>query len=225
MKNLITVATQEITKRKNDWLDDLKTETSIDDILAKWHYRGLIPASSKHKEWASVQELKNYLLKRTNKRYAKEVEEKVNRINTVYDSKDIESIKISMEWKKSQMWGMNPRAEAVVIYKDGGGERFESGSIGGCGYDKGSTAVAECLNQINGLLKRLYKEKNKNTDIDNRELFGYGSGSQLLPCFEGGVGVSCYDQIMSKIKLDFQTIASGKTYDVYTVSKRAKKAA
>jgi len=223
MKNLRTAITRELRNRKNEWIKDLKEYTDIQSILDKWQYRDRIPTSSKNKAWSGVEELRAYLINRIEKAYEKDLSREMLRIDTVMGADDIVSIIVSIEWKKSQMWGSNPRAEAKVTYKDHTCERFDSGSIGGCGYDKTSTAVANCLNQVNGLLKRMYKVKNANITTDNRELFGYGSGSGILPGIEGGVGVSCYDKIMAKVKLSFNNTASGKSFDVYTISKRTKK--
>jgi len=95
-----------------------------------------------------------------------------------------------------------------------------SGSIGGCGYDKLSTAVAECLNQVNAVLRPLYLMKDKHTGKKNHEYLGYGSGYGILPNFEGGVGVSCYPRIFENVGYEFKTIASGKTFDVFTITKK-----
>ena len=72
---------------------------------------------------------------------------------------------------------------------------------------------------MDGLLKLLYRAKNKATDQRNRDLIGYGSGYSMLPSFEGGVGVSCYYQILEYIGLKFTHVANGKTFDVYKISK------
>ena len=123
------------------------------------------------------------------------------------------------------MWGANPNAECWYSYKDAEGNHrsgyVTSGSIGGCGYDKGSTAVAMCLNQINEVLKPLYVIKNNVVPMEqqNRDIFGYGSGYGILPSIEGGVGVSCYPKIFKSIGYKFTTQASGKTFDVYTITK------
>jgi len=115
------------------------------------------------------------------------------------------------------MWGSNPTATAFVC---GVGE-LSSGSIGGCGYDKQSTAVANVLNQIPQFKKLMFelKDKPKNAKLKNREVFGYGSGYGILPNFEGGVGVSCYDRIFNAIGYEFKTLSIGKTFDVYQISK------
>jgi len=126
------------------------------------------------------------------------------------------------------MWGSNPRAEASYVYINEGKTLYNdvySGSIGGCGYDKESTAVANCLNKIPQLMKALYEKKNKeykptNKESDlNRNIFGYGSGYGIFPNFEGGVGTSCYPDIFKAIGFKFSKTASGKTFDVYTIEK------
>lgn len=62
-------------------------------------------------------------------------------------------IHVSVDWKKSRTWGSNPTAEVWLSYdccKKGGGSAYaKSASIGGCGYDKRSTAVSEALSKLN----------------------------------------------------------------------------
>ncbi len=219
MKNLKAAVTRELKGRAKENKETIQALETIEDLLSKWHIKDLIPSSSKGRAWTSANELKTYLFARIDKRLAKSIEDKVNRIDTVYSGQDVKSIIITMDWKNSRMWGSNPKAEAKVSYKDGTCSHFESERVGGCGYDKGSTAVAQCLNQVNGLLKKLYKVKNKSMQIDNRELIGYGSGYGILPSIEGGVGVGCYDSIMKSIGLKFETIASNKHVDVYSISR------
>lgn len=218
MKNLIKQTEKSFKLNRMQFITGLKGLKEISEILNTWRYSDLIPVSSKKRNWANIKELKDYIIKRYDLKYTKQLNKEIERINTVFNSQDVDSIKISVEWKKSAMWGNNPSAEIRVYYKDGSSDNFCSGSIGGCGYDKECTAVANCLNQCNGLLKPMYIKKNSKIKVDNRELFGYGSGYGLRPYFEGGVGTSCYYKILESIKGKFQKIASGKTYDVYTIT-------
>jgi hypothetical protein len=121
------------------------------------------------------------------------------------------------------MWGNNPTAEAEVYtdYRD----VYNSGSIGGCGYDKESTAVANVLNQSNEVLKLLYTLKNKkcNVELKNNDMFSYGAGYGITPSIEGGVGVSCYNRIFNKVGYKFSKVSSGKTFDVYKIEKLTAK--
>jgi len=219
MNNLKQAIKRKYKENRKKFIEGLKEETQISDILSKWIYNDLIPISSKNKDWNSKRELTDYLLKRYNKNENKSLDQKLNKVDTIKNSKAIDSITITIEWKKSRTWGSNPRAEAQVNYKDNYSDRFYSSSIGGCGYDKESTALAQVLNQVNGLLKLLYKAKNKATDKRNSDLIGYGSGYGILPSLEGGVGVSCYYGIMKHIGLKFEHIVNGKTFDVYKISK------
>ena len=70
----------------------------------------------------------------------------------------------------------------------------------------------EVLNEYLPLKELLYnyKEKylfeNKLTQVNNRDIFGYGSGYGILPYFEGGVGVSSYYKIFNTIGLEFKQV-------------------
>lgn len=105
---------------------------------------------------------------------------------------------------------------SVESWTNGG--RF-NGHAGGYGYDKTSAAVAEAFNKDDVMLKVLYdlKEKglsggqddNSDTSItrhDNRYIIGYGSGYSVLPYYEGGVGIECYQSILNKAGYNFQVI-------------------
>jgi len=196
---------------------------TVESILNKWNLTQYMTNGAKAKEW-TLEKLKAYVLKRYNDAKDKDLLKKVAQIETISKSGDFISAKIQVEWKKSQMWGSNPSAELWLSFRNNTGNMdslyFTSGSIGGCGYDKLSTAVANVINQANPILKQLYELKESNPNTDNRELFGYGSGYGSLPHIEGGVGVSCYPAIFDKIGFEFKSIASGKTFDVFTIIKK-----
>ncbi len=216
--NIFAAIQADIEKEFQSFVSGLDKVKTVKELLSNWYYNELITASKKKHNW-ELQELKSYLIDRRKKADAKKIDAKLTHLLTVENSPELNSIDISIEWKKSAMWGSNPRATARVRTLDNGYNSYESGSIGGCGYDKQSTAVAEVVNQSNSLLKALYTVKDANVATNNRELFGYGSGSGILPRIEGGVGVSCYPAIFEKIGFKFKTVASGKTFDVYSISK------
>lgn len=189
------------------------------DMLSKWFYRQLLPKGKDMSRY-DLKQLKEYLIERSTKKTEKQIAEKRAKMQRIMEAKAVKSIVISVEWKPSRMWGSNPKAEAKVCFEDGYCELFNSGSIGGCGYDKLSTAVAEVLRQIDGITKLMYAIRNKNTKKELRDLFGYGAGYGLLPRIEGGVGVNCYPRIMEKIGFTFKTTASGKSFDVFTIEKK-----
>jgi hypothetical protein len=219
MKNLINAITAENRKQLELFIHDVNDVKDKSVLTAKYsYYYGLLPRG-KDTSKMSLEELRAYLIQRKEKAVNKQIEREVNRIKTVMSAGKLTEIKVSVEWSKSH----NPTAEAWCSYigKDGNhnSHYVKSGSIGGYGYDKLSTAVANVLNQLNEVLMPLYELKNKNIACDNRELFGYGSGYGILPSFEGGVGVSCYPRIFEKIGFKFNHIASGKSFDVFTINK------
>lgn len=134
---------------------------------------------------------------------------------------------ITIEWKKSRMWGLNPTA-----FTNYG---FYGSSIGGCGYCKKSTATAQALNDYLPIIRLMYIKKNKELGhrkevyIDqngfenksergiNHFLFGYGSGYDVLPRFEGGVGVESHRGIIEKIGLKWDVIADTDHVNVYLI--------
>lgn len=151
------------------------------------------------------------------------------------NQKPIESMTVTIEWKKSRMWGHNPTAEAEIRFKDGTFKRSASYNCSGCGYDKESTVLAYAFNDY--LLYKLYT-KRKWTDSINGEKtnhpYGvyyysgktgetYESGHITKPRYNGGVGVSCYRDIGKFIGGKFEKIASGRTFDVYKYTDRKSK--
>jgi hypothetical protein len=225
MKNIIKAIEAQEKARLNNFITDLEKVNEPNRAeLDRWFYLELLPKGKSLKD-LSLQDAKSYLIKRKEKQVFKSIERQVSQVLTIGKAGQFIEARISIEWKKSKMWGSNPSAECVYSYRDADGNlrsnRVLSGSIGGCGYDKESTAVAKCLNQINEILKLLYTIKNESTNESNHNLLGYGSGYGITPSIEGGVGVSCYPSIFSKLGYEFKTIASGKTFDVYTITKKA----
>jgi hypothetical protein len=137
-------------------------------------------------------------------------------------------VSISVEWKRSSTWGVNPTA--TVRTDDG----VYTGSASGCGYDKESAAVASALNRSPAVMRVLYALKEKGladgqsefcasacTKVDNRDICGYGAGYSVVPAFEGGVGVSCFWSIFQRCGYTTRCAASGKSFDAYTVERKA----
>lgn len=157
------------------------------------------------------------LLKFIEKKRLNEIEEELNFINSVEEADDFKNdLVITIEWKKSRMWGSNPKA-----YTNYG---FESESIGGCGYCKTSTATAYALNSHKPILKLLYtmeeKRLNKKIKTDRRDFIGYGSGYYALPKFEGGVGVSSHEMIIKNLGLNWKCVTDTTSTDVFLINKK-----
>ena len=215
--NLANAVTEQHKTRLNEFTETLNTETEVKTILTHWRYTELFTPVTKKRVW-EIEPLKAYLTERKAKAQDKELQKELTRIQTVFNAPELLEITISIEWKRSQMWGSNPNATASE-HTTNGYNRYESGSISGCGYDKESTALANAVNQSNAFLKLMYAVKEVNPTVKNHDLFGYGSGYGILPNLEGGVGTSCYYKIMEKLGYKFNKTASGKTFDVYTITK------
>lgn len=215
--NLRNAIAAQYEERLNNFIGQVKEENDVWGITDKWQYKELFTASKKYTVWV-LSDLQNYLIERKRKALNKELEKELLHLTTVEKAPALVEMKISVEWKKNRTWGSNPTCEAWIRVENDS-HYYNSGSIGGCGYDKLSTAVANAVNQDNSFLRAMYAIKEQNVTTKNHELFGYGSGYGVLPRLEGGVGVSCYPSIFEKIGFKFNSVASGKTYDIYNVSK------
>ena len=145
------------------------------------------------------------------------------RIEAEKNQPHVKEITITIEWKKSYMWGSNPHAEAAVTFHDHKAGEWGTGffrkdgyTAGGCGYDKESTVIASIFNDF---LK--YKLHGKLNDVDeylNGEKtkipYGIYINSQWKH-YSGGIGTNCYYKIAEAIGGKFEHVASGKTFDVY----------
>lgn len=133
------------------------------------------------------------------------------------EAKQLKRIKISIDWKKSSVWGYNPRATVW------GGGYYNEGSASGCGYDKESAAIAEAVynfDKLTALLCALEEKRLKAKEPQSRRDFiGYGSGCDYVPALEGGVGASCHVDILKR--LGFSCVQfHGDTFDGYEFTKK-----
>lgn len=218
MKQLEKALFADIKKTKayrTELIKAVKTSNAKD--LEGWQLRDLLTPTTKNKDFGTIKALKNYLGIRWNKQIDKLIAEVPFKLSFHPELLEVKEMTITVEWKKNRTWGSNPTAESFVY----GLGHISSGSIGGCGYDKQSAAVANILNQVPQFKQLLYIQKNrpKNNGKSNNNIFGYGSGYGVLPYFESGVGVNCYIDIFKAIGYDFKTLSSGKRVDVYQVTK------
>jgi len=213
MNELKKQTKKEIETRTKETINNINTE---DGLKKEMSYR-----KKSYKGSFELQRLKfiNYL----NKKKFEEIQKQNAFIDEVNKAENFKGdFVITIEWTKSRMWGLNPKAHTS--------EGFESRNIGGWGYCKLSTATAEALNSDLRILKLLFKAKNKylknnpkttkSTSDINREILGYGSGYNMIPSFEGGVGVSSHERILKKLGLEMKNLSSTKTTDVYLIKKR-----
>jgi|TARA_Y100000034_G_scaffold70935_1_gene85494 hypothetical protein len=200
----------------------LRANTTEQGLKQELQFHG---KSYKGDQETQLKKLKKFL----DNRSKKEKEKRLSEIQAIEQADTFTGqLVITVEWKKSTMWGSNPRS-----YNNYG---FVSESIGGCGYDKLSTATADALNNHLPLLKMLCiakeraikdcnktKAKNKDgkdlsTSDINRQYLGYGSGYFYIPKFEGGVGVSCHKSIVEGLNLKWDNVTSTNNTDVFLIS-------
>lgn len=137
----------------------------------------------------------------TKKKYIKYLENARNGVLNALATNLPEDIRIDVSWKKSQTWGANPTAEVWA------GEYLGiSRRVGGCGYDKESTAIAEPFNRSKKLAKIAIIAKfidTKYKDLswkekDKKGIFTYSYGVSFSIFhnngiyWEGGVGASSF---------------------------------
>ena len=129
-------------------------------------------------------------------------------------------ISVSVEWFKSATWGANPQAEVRT------GENYHiSRRVGGCGYDKESTATAQCFNEDLGILKTalisLYKKEHSKKYLGS----GYGATIDLWGVsFSGGVGFNCHESIITNSGFYKVTARqSGKMFNTYYFERKGEK--
>jgi len=150
------------------------------------------------------------------------------RIEAEKAQRPVKELTISIEWKKSRMWGNNPKAEVRVSYHGGGYDYKDGYTASGSGYCKESTVIADIFNDF--LKYKLWNktiEQCKRKDYKWKEENGapYGISAGIYNdsygneveyrSFSGGIGTNCYKAIGEFIGGKFENIASGKTFDVY----------
>ena len=135
------------------------------------------------------------------------------------NKKDVLRVTITIEWKRSRVWGYNPHASAWVKYADGGADRFSGYTCGGCGYDKESTVVSQIFNEVlSGMLYRLRNTKKEKP-------YGIILNKTDFPSFEGGVGMTCYFRIVEFLGGKMVATAHGDHFDQYDIEFKARKKA
>lgn len=133
----------------------------------------------------------------------------------VFSMPDVKRIYIDITWKKSPTWGYCPRAEYQCWFADGTYKEGKTGASG-YGYDKHSAAVAEVFNACcKGMAWR--KRNSRKVAPYGLMYVGKGSDKSWRPYFEGGIGISCYPQIVKYLGGKMES-HSGKTWDSHIIT-------
>lgn len=135
----------------------------------------------------------------------------------------IDTLTLTIQWKKSRTWGSNPHLTAEARFKDGQAldgypayYRRSEYTAGGCGYDKESTVIADAFNQY--LKYKLHEKRTDETSFEKPYGISYWTDretGEISAHYDGGIGTDCYYDISKYIGGTFEKIASGKDFDVY----------
>jgi hypothetical protein len=164
------------------------------------------------------QDFAKNIVNKVNKRYNAG---EIDRLNSIMqETRKIKKITIYTDWRSN--WAGNQcKATVSVIYDNYETADYISERTTGGGYDKESTATKGALNQINALMQELCIMANEaiKAGKEYRDFIGYGSGYNIVPYFEGGVGFNCHQHILEKLGYKFEHAHSTKKTDLYIFTK------
>lgn len=190
-------------------------DTTAAELLNSWFYReqmtpGVFDQMKKAEQDAPAPEdLQRRMVVRYARKEAKSTQQRIEKIAAAEEATLPPRVTIGVEWHRSQVWGWNPRATVSGWQV----RTFDSAS--GCGYDKESAAIAGAFNQNPEIMRILYAH------AERGGAFPYGVHVFAgVPSFEGGCGVSVFDEIFKACGYAFRAVASGKMFNAYTIEKK-----
>lgn len=223
-----TIQSKELKNTKSNhskMISWVKTSTK-DEILSKWPLRDLLTKKSQKDLKTGKLTLTQARLKAI-KHLERKLEKKTDNINLKYFcfdqlTKKVTDIELSTSWSTGSVYGWQAQTEIKICYNDNTCDYFTGKKIGGCGYDKLSTAISSALNQSTYLKKELYKRANYayNKGLKPKEVLGYGCGYGATPYFEGGVGENSILGILQKLGFEVVARASHKKFDYVKLTKK-----
>ena len=229
MNELKKAVNEEAKSQKGKALKHLEELESIEEkekYIKSWIYSKSLNAVYKKAQAKTEAQKKQALKKLIALKYEAVKADKIAKIEKadqlLNSGVKLENIEISIEWKKSTVWGYNPHAKIDFYIFNGVYHEFKTftGSASGCGYDKRSAAIAEAFNKCDILKALLYQKENerlkKAPEKARRDYIGYGAGYGALPYIEGGVGFGAQAEILKN--LGFKNVCfneSNKHFDFY----------
>ena len=198
-----------------EFATEIKTKTAA-DILESWYYKQYTtPATLRAIQEAEQGEpLATVLIEKMTAKKAREekknTQKRLEKIEAAEAAHLPENVNISVEFSSSRTWGYIPHA--IVT----GYQRRTMAKASGCGYDKESAAIAYAFNDNPEVMKILYNH------AEQGEKFPYSVHTFAgVPCFDGGCGVSCFYSVFDACGYEFKQVASGHTFNAYTLRKKA----
>lgn len=212
--NQLQKKTAEAIKKAREFTEDPREHWKDEnELLDSWWIKNSFNKRERAKlESMTYDQILNAYKARRVEEIKKESERAAEEIKAVCAASMPEFIAVTVEWKKNRTWGANPRAEVRT------GENFlESRSIGGFGYDKESTATAECFNKDAGIKKAALVALYQNAHLpkNRRHINGVNFFHCHAPYFEGGCGLSCHRQILELAGYKLVNQNGGKMFNTY----------
>ena len=229
MNELRKAVNDEVKSQKTTALkhfEELESFEEKEKYITQWIYKKSLNAVYKKAQAKTEAQKKQALKKLIALKYEAVKADKIAKIEKaeqlLASGVKLKNIEITVEWKKSSVWGYNPHAKIDYYIFNGSHNEYKSftGSASGCGYDKRSASTAEAFNKCDILIAMLYNKENerlkKAPEKARRDYIGYGSGYGALPYFEGGVGFDSHVTILKN--LGFKNTyynESNKHFDFY----------
>ena len=212
--NLKKAVKEHEQKQIEKFVADLKKMT-VGEVLGSWYFK----AYATPKVLESLKEaeqgepvpapiVEKMTAKKTREEQ-KETQKRLDQIAEVELYEQPETVRISVEFKKSRTWGFIPHATVT------GEKRRSYGKAGGCGYDKESAAIAYAINENPEVLRILYDHAEKGLAFPYSVRIWAG-----IPSFDGGCGVSCFYNVFEECGYKFEQVANGKTFSAYTLTRK-----
>ena len=158
------------------------------------------------------------IIKLSNKKTLRGIKNELSKANAEFErianEPRIKSIEINIEWRKNQAWCWCPRATAYYTTFTGKYGKV-SAYASGCGYDKASQVVADCLNQIGRGM--IWARRKTRKPIP----YGINISKGYIPSFEGGVGMSCYYDIAQFLGGKMEHTADAPSFDKFVFNFKA----
>lgn len=183
-------------------------------VLDSWYYRGLctpkVLEAVKAMDPAATLDAKTIEKMRAKKarELCKRSAERVKKLEAADGARDVEHIYISVEWKRSRVWGYNPTSTVRGFHE------VTEDYASGCGYDKESAAIAGAFNKNPEVMRILYNH------AEAGGVFPYGVNTFAgVPSFDSGCGVSVFYAIFKTCGFEFEQVASGKHFAAYKITK------
>lgn len=204
------------TEKINKFNAEIKKKT-VGELLGSWYYReNMTNKTAETLNGLNADELPPVaILEKIKAKHArKEAKYTAARLAKLADAEQaraVETVDVSVEFVRSRVWGWNPRATVRAwscVTED---------SASGCGHDREAAAIAGAFNANPEIMRILYDH------AETGAAFPYSVHTFAgVPSFYGGCGVSCFREVFAVCGYEWRQVASGRTFNAYTITKKTE---